>query len=324
MNGKSNTGIGTPMATDIDAAQTPTGVAATTPAGAGGTTPSAGGTTATAAAARPSFLRRILPHTGTIIAGLILLWLAVCAIAPNVIAPGSPLAVHPAHAFTPPSWGAPLGTDESGRDILTRIVHGARASLGIGLAATAIGITLGLLLGSLAGLGPRWLDFGTSRLLEVLFAFPGILLALLLIVIYGPGPGPATIAVGLATAPGYARLIRSRMIAVRRSEYVEALAVLGRSRRYRFVHSILPNVAASLFVLVTLGIGQSVVWASTLSYLGLGSQPPLPEWGAMLADGRTYITSAWWMTFFPGAIIVLTAASTTVLGRALRARGEGR
>jgi peptide/nickel transport system permease protein len=244
--------------------------------------------------------------------------LALAALAPGVLAPGDPLAIDPLSSFESPSFAHPFGTDESGRDIYTRVVHGTGASLLIGLAATAIGIGLALAFGLLAGFGPRWLDFGTTRVIEVLFAFPGLLFALLFIVVYGPGVVTSTIAVGLSTAPGYARIIRSQVIRVRTSPYLEAATVLGRGRTARIVRHVLPNVAGALFVLATLGIGQSIVWASSLSYLGLGAVPPAAEWGAMLSAGRTYIASFWWMTFFPGLFIVLSAAATTLLGRSLQ------
>jgi peptide/nickel transport system permease protein len=252
----------------------------------------------------------------------VIAFLAVAALAPFLLAPGDPLAIDPLDSFQSPSTAHVFGTDESGRDIFTRVVHGTGASLTIGLAATAIGLGLALVFGLLAGFGPRWLDFGTTRLLEVLFAFPGLLFALLFIVVYGPGVVTSTIAVGLSTAPGYARIIRSRVIQVRTSPYLEASVVLGRSARFRIARHVLPNVAGSLFVLATLGVGQSIVWASSLSYLGLGAVPPAAEWGAMLSAGRTYISSFWWMTFFPGLFIVLSAAATTVLGRSIQQRGR--
>lgn len=255
-----------------------------------------------------------------IVSIVVLALLVAAALVPGVLAPGDPLAIHPADAFQAPSIAHLFGTDESGRDILNRLVHGARASLLIGVSATAIGLVLATAFGLLAGLGPRWLDFGTTRFLEVLFAFPGLLFALLFIVVYGPGVVTSTIAVGLATAPGYARIIRSRARQVRRAPYLEAAIVDGRGWWWRLGHHVLPNVAGSLFVLATMGVGQSIVWASSLSYLGLGAVPPAPEWGAMLSAGRTYITSFWWMTFFPGAVIVLAAAATTVLGRSIARR----
>jgi peptide/nickel transport system permease protein len=260
------------------------------------------------------------PSAVEIISGLILALLALAACAPGVLAPGDPLAINPLTSFQAPSLQHWLGTDESGRDLFTRIVHGAAPSLLIGVLATVIGISLGALLGVAGGLGPRWVDAGSTRLVEVLFAFPGLLLALLFIAIAGPGPITSTVAVGLATAPGYARLIRSQVLRVRRSAYVESALVLGRGWWYRLGHHILPNVGGTLFVLATLGVGQSIVWASSLSYLGLGVSPPAAEWGAMLNSGRTYIGSFWWMTFFPGLAIVLSAASTTLLGRSLQNR----
>lgn len=260
------------------------------------------------------------PRAVEIAAVLILVFLAVAALAPRLLAPGDPLAIDPTSSFRPPSIEHPFGTDESGRDIFTRVVHGTGASLLIGLSATAIGVGLALVLGLLAGLGPRWVDWGTTRLLEVLFAFPGLLFALLFIVVYGPGVVSSTVAVGLSTAPGYARIIRSQVLVVRRAPYLEAATVLGRGPVQRVVRHLLPNVAGALFVLVTLGIGQSIVWAASLSYLGLGAVPPAAEWGAMLSAGRTYITSFWWMTFFPGLFIVLSAVATTLLGRSLEQR----
>lgn len=248
---------------------------------------------------------------------VILLLVVVAALAPGLLAPRDPLAIAPADAFQAPSLSHPFGTDDSGRDLLSRVVHGAGTSLLIGLAATFIGTALGILLGVAAGVGTRAVDTAVSRLLEVLFALPGLLLALVIIAFTGPGPIPATLAVGLATAPGYARIFRTQIRRVKSSEMVEAARVLGRSPLLVLTRHILPNALAPVLVLATLGVGQAVVWASSLSYLGLGSPPPAPEWGAMLEAGRTYLSVAWWMTVFPGLAIVATAASTTVLGRRL-------
>nr|WP_194309211.1 ABC transporter permease [Flaviflexus huanghaiensis] len=220
----------------------------------------------------------------------------------------------------PPSADHWFGTDESGRDTFRRVVHGTGDSLVIGVAATGIGLAIASLLGIGAALGPRWLDFTLSRFVEVLFALPGIVLALLLITVVGPGVTTSTIAVGLATAPGYARMIRTQTIAIANSGYVEADRALGRTRRQILARRIAPNLVVPLFVIATLGVGQGVVWAASLSYLGLGVAPPSPEWGAMMNAGRTYLTSsAWWMTLFPGVAIILTAVSTTVLSRSIAA-----
>ncbi|TQL47764.1 peptide/nickel transport system permease protein [Homoserinimonas aerilata] len=278
-------------------------------------------TGATPGVASASIARRAgTPTIGEIVSVVILLFLAVAAIMPSLLAPGDPLAISPVEAFQSPSLHHIFGTDESGRDVYTRVVHGAQSSLLIGVSATAIGMVLALLLGVLGGLGNRVVDFSVTRVNEVLFALPGLLLALVFIAITGPGIVTSTIAVGLSTAPGYARIIRSQIRAVRGSAYVEAATVLGRSPGAILFRHTLPNAVAPVFVLATLGVGQSIVWASSLSYLGLGAVPPAAEWGAMLSAGRTYINVAWWMTVFPGLFIVLTAASATALGRSIQAR----
>ncbi|QEE61460.1 ABC transporter permease [Salinibacterium sp. dk2585] len=257
---------------------------------------------------------------GEVVSLAVILLLAAAALVPQLLAPGDPLAISPTEAFQAPSWQHPFGTDESGRDVYTRVIHGAGQSLLIGLAATAIGIGLALVLGTLGAVGGRALDFATTRINEVLFALPGLLLALVFIAIVGPGVTTTTIAVGLSTAPGYARIIRSRILAVRRSGYVEAAVVLGHRPLTVLGRHILPNAVAPVFVLATLGVGQAIVWASSLSYLGLGVVPPAAEWGAMLSAGRPYISVAWWLTVFPGLAIVATAASATALGRSLQSR----
>ncbi|MCM6761473.1 ABC transporter permease [Rathayibacter sp. ZW T2_19] len=244
--------------------------------------------------------------------------LLLAAVAPGLLAPFDPLAIAPADAFSPPSATHPLGTDESGRDVLSRVIAGAGASLLIGVSATAIGLALGAVLGVIAAFGGRFVDGVIGRVLEVLFAFPALLLALLVIVVTGPGVVPATIAVGLSTAPGYARILRTQLLGIRDSGYVEAARVLGHGPARILLRHVLPNTFAPLAVLATLGVGQAIVWASALSYLGLGAEPPAPEWGAMLSAGRTYLASAWWLTVFPGLVIVLTTIATTVLGGRLR------
>lgn len=255
-----------------------------------------------------------------IAAGVLAVLLLTMVVAPQLIAPGDPLAIDPLAAFGSPSSAHWFGTDESGRDIFTRVVDGARDSLVIGLSATLIGLGLGAVLGTLAGTLGAAVDFTVNRFLEVLFAFPGLLLALLFILVFGPGPGSAIVAVGLSTAPGYARIIRAQLLRVRSAAFVEAATVQGLGRGRILTRHILPNTLAPLLVLGTLGIGQAIVWAAALSYLGLGAQPPAAEWGAMLSAGRTYITSAWWMSFFPGLFIVLTAVCATTLGRSLDRR----
>lgn len=266
-------------------------------------------------------LKALAARLPLLLSTTVLAFFVLAAIFPNLLAPYDPLAINPADAFSGPGPGHLLGTDESGRDIYSRIIHGARPSLLIGAAATAIGLGLALVLGTIAGFGGKWLDFGVGRILEVLFALPGLLLALVFIALAGPGVGTTVVAVGLTTAPGYARMIRAQIIALRTSPMVEAATVLGRTRSRILATHILPNALAPIAVLGTLGLGQAVVWAASLSFLGLGAPPPAPEWGAMLSAGRTYLALAWWMTFFPGLAIVLVAAASTVLSRAMKAAG---
>ncbi len=176
---------------------------------------------------------------------------------------------------------------------------------------------LAIVLGTLAAMAPRWLDGIILRVLEALYSSPSLLLALLIIAFTGPGVGPAIIAVGLSTAPGYARLVRSQIRTLKNSEMLEAATVLGRGTLLKVRNHLVPNALKPLLALVTLGVGQAVIWAAALSFLGLGTPPPAPEWGAMLSAGRTYVHLAWWMSLFPGLAIVVVAAGATLIGRAL-------
>ncbi|WP_448059852.1 ABC transporter permease [Cellulomonas hominis] len=260
--------------------------------------------------------RSTLGPTG-VAAAVVVLWMVVATCWPHLLASGDPNAIDPAAAFTRPGPGHWFGTDESGRDVYTRVVHGAGRSLGIGAAATAIGIGAGLVLGFLAGLGPRWLDAAVGRVVEVLFALPTLVLALLLVAVRGAGVGASVLAVGLATTPGYARILRSRVRTVARSGYVEAARLEGQHPARVVLRTVVPNTLWPLVSVATLGIGQAVVWVSALSFLGLGALPPSPQWGAMLNAGRVYLESAWWLTVFPGLAITVAAAALTVLGRHL-------
>lgn len=261
---------------------------------------------------------------GPILSGVFLLLLVVALLDPSLLAHYQPLVVDPARSLQAPSLSHPFGTDESGRDVFSRVIYGATPSLSIGLAATALGLVLAIVLGAAAGLGGRVVDAVISRVLEVLFAFPALLLALLFVTIFGASVTSLIVSVGIGSAPGYARMVRGQVIAVKNAPYVEASYVLGHSGWRVFRSTILPNAMRPLLVLGTLGIGQSIIWASSLSFLGLGAAPPAPEWGAMLADGREFIASAWWVELFPGAMIVLVTLATTSLGRFVQRRLEGR
>ncbi|GAA1490396.1 ABC transporter permease [Brachybacterium sacelli] len=251
-------------------------------------------------------------------AAAVVVLVLIAAVFPGLLAPQDPLEISLSESFDPPSAQHVFGTDQSGRDVYSRVVHGAGQSLAIGLGATAIGLVGALVLGLAGGLAGRFADAAVTRVIEVLYAFPGILLAMILIAVYGNSALTQMVAVGVATMPGYARMVRGQVLAVRGSLYVEAARALGHSPARILVRTLLPNAFRPLTVLITLGIGQAIVWAAALGFLGMGVQPPTAEWGAMLNAGRTYIQQAWWMDFFPGITIVLFTLSLTVLGRHLQ------
>jgi peptide/nickel transport system permease protein len=250
---------------------------------------------------------------------------AVAVAFPALVATNDPYALHLNAALHAPSFTWWFGTDESGRDLFSRVVYGTRESLLIGVGATAVSMLLAIVLGSIAALSGRFAAGAVNRVIEVLFAFPALLLALLLVAILGPSVGTQIFAVGIGTAPGYARIIRGQILSAKSSGYVEAAVALGHSRGRILRQHILPNALRPLVGIITLSIGQSIVWASSLSFLGLGVAPPSPEWGALLDSGRTYITQAWWLTVIPGLVIVALALAATTLGKYLQQaleRGE--
>jgi len=257
------------------------------------------------------------------LAALYMIVIAIAAIAPSLLTKGDPLEVNLGASLQSPSIEYPFGTDQSGRSVYTRVVYGARESVLIGLGATAVGLLIATGLGVAAGLGGKVVDGGINRLLEVLFSFPSLLLALLLVAIFGSGASTQILAVGIAAAPGYARMIRGQVLQVKTADYVIASRALGHKPSRTLVRNILPNAFRPLVVLATLGVGQAIVWASALSFLGLGVAPPAPEWGAMLDAGRDYIQTAWWLEFFPGAAIVAFTLAATCLGRYFQRRIEG-
>jgi peptide/nickel transport system permease protein len=266
---------------------------------------------------------RIRIRLGTAVPLLFVAGVAIAAVAPAVLTHRSPTAIDITHTLLPPSLSHPFGTDDAGRDLYTRVVYGARESLAIGLGATGLAMSVALLLGFIAGLAGGVVDVAINRVLEVAFAFPVLLLALLLISIYGPSVSTEIIAVGVGSAPGYARMVRGQVLNVREAPYVEAAAALGHRRWAVIRRHLFPNAMRPLIAMITLGIGQSIVWASGLAFLGLGVAPPSPEWGALLDSGREYITTQWWLEIMPGLVIVLLALSITSLGRTMQHRMEG-
>jgi peptide/nickel transport system permease protein len=244
----------------------------------------------------------------------------VCALFPGLIAPQNPDTSNLLASLQSPSAAHWFGTDNIGRDIFSRVVYGTRISLLIGIGATLVGALIGCAIGLVAGFVGGVVDSVLMRCIDVLLAFPGVLLALAIIAIYGPGTATLLVAIGIISIPGYARVIRAEVVATKSRPFVEAAVSTGATRRRLVLHHILPNALPPIIVLATVGIGFSLLAASSLSFLGLGPKPPSPEWGAILADGRNYLQSAWWIAVFPGVAILLTVASVNVLGQWLRER----
>jgi peptide/nickel transport system permease protein len=253
-------------------------------------------------------------------AGIVLTLLTLVAADPGLFTHASPTDTDPVNALLAPSAAHWFGTDELGRDLFTRVVYGARPSLLIGLGATVLAVLGGAVLGLAAALGGRAGDQVLMRLADVLLALPQLMLALLVITVLGTGTVNTTLAIALAFIPGYGRIVRAEALVVKRSGYIEAAIGLGLRRSVLIVRHILPNALGPLLVLATVGFGTAIISASGLSFLGLGAQPPSPEWGAMLSDGRNFLSTAWWLGLFPGAAITATVVAVNLVGRHAQAR----
>ncbi len=256
---------------------------------------------------------RIAP--GLVVAVVFAALFAIAAVVPQILTTTAPTAQDFTAALRPPSFEHWFGTDESGRDLYSRVVHGTRESLLIGIGAAGIALVAALVLGSLAALGDRFTSAIVNRGIEVVFAFPILLLALLLVSILGASAWTQVIAVGVSTAPGYARMVRGQILAAKNAGYVEAARALGHGRGRILTRHVLPNAVRPLVAVFTMAIGQSIVWASGLAFLGLGVAPPSSEWGALLDAGRAYILQAPWLTFVPGLVILVLALTATSLGK---------
>ena len=252
--------------------------------------------------------------SGLVITGIVL----VAAIFAPLIAPYNPVEQDFTLSLQPPSLAHPMGLDEFGRDIFSRVLYGARISLSVGAIAVAIGFFFGVPIGLLSGFYGGWFDAVIQRLIDALMALPGILLAILVVSILGIGLQNAMIAVGVSSIPVFARLMRSSVIAIKEEDYLEAARALGATQKRILWHHLLPNAFSPVLVQVSYQFASSILWAAGLSFLGLGAQPPTPEWGAMLASGRTYILSAPHVITLPGLAIMVTVLGLNLLGEGLR------
>jgi len=263
-------------------------------------------------------LRRLLRNnTAKLGFAIIVLNVLVAVFAP-VITPYDPERANLSEIVQPPSRGHPLGTDELGRDILTRIAYGSRISLTLGTISVGIALLGGLSLGVVGAYFGGWLDLIVMRFIDVILAFPPLLLAIVVVSILGPGIRNAMIAVGIALVPVYARLVRAEVLSNKAREFVVAARAIGASDLRIMARHILPNCMAPIIVQSTLNIATAILSAAALGYLGLGAQPPTPEWGTMLTKGRLYLRVAPHVTTFPGLAIVITVLGFNLFGDGLR------
>jgi len=250
-------------------------------------------------------------------AGIVLFFVLVAIFAP-LLAPFDPLEVVIPRRLLPPGGEHLFGTDDLGRDILSRIIFGARVSLVVGIVATAIGATVGVVLGILAGYFGKVLDSIIMRIIDVLLAFPGLLLALAIVTVLGSSTRNVIIAVAIFAVPGFARIVRGATLNVKKLEYIDAIRAVGANDfRIIFVH-ILPNILSPIVVQATLNVGGAIVTAAALSFLGVGTPPPIAEWGAMVDRGRNFIYQAPHMIYFPGLVIFLLVVGINMFGDGLR------
>jgi peptide/nickel transport system permease protein len=263
-------------------------------------------------------LRSILHNKGARVGLVVFTGFVAMAILSHWITPYDPNAQNAALGITPPSSAHPFGTDVFGRDILSRVIDASKLSLMIALAAVAISAIGGLTLGLLSGYFQGWLDAVLMRCMDVLLSFPGLVLALVLAAIMGPGLQSVIIAVGVAGIPTFARVSRSAVLSVRSNDYVAAARSIGCTSGAVIWRHVLPNTLAPIIVLTTLYIAFAVLTASALSFLGVGVRPPTAEWGAMTNEGRSILQVAWWVSTFPGLMIMLLVLSANLVGDALR------
>jgi peptide/nickel transport system permease protein len=268
-------------------------------------------------------IRRLRRSTTALVGAAIVVVLVLVAIFADVLAPTSPIASDQTRTFQRPSWDYPLGTDQLGRDMLSRIIHGSRISLAVGVSSVLLALFLGVPLGMIAGYYGGRVDTGVMRMMDLILAFPIYLLAIILMVIFTPTAGligtmKVAGSIAIVRIPIYARLVRGSVLSIKEKEYVEACRAIGvRDPSIIFRH-ILPNCLAPIIVTTTLGIATSIIVEATLSFLGLGTQPPTPSWGWDLKANISFIQANAWLSLFPGLAIFVTVLGFNLFGDGLR------
>jgi peptide/nickel transport system permease protein len=253
------------------------------------------------------------------VGALVVACMVVLAAVPGWIAPHSPTEQAPSVALQSPSSSHRFGTDNFGRDVFSRVVYGTRSALVVGLGAVAVGLGCATVLGALSAYAGGWIDATVQRIVDALMALPWLVIAMSVLALVGPGRNATLVVIGVLTAPGLSRVVRSSVLRLRERAFVEAARTIGCPPLRILWRHLLPNIAGELVVLASLGVGGAMLSESALSFLGFGVTPPAPSWGYMLGvEGRRFLTTAPWLAIFPGAAIALAVFAATVLGDALR------
>jgi len=263
-------------------------------------------------------LRRLFRNKLAIIGMVILGLFVFCALFAPWIAPYDPIAQDVTKRREPPSWEHPFGLDEVGRDLLSRVIYGARVSLYVGVASVSLAIIAGTLIGAVSGYAGGWIDNLVMRIMDIMLAFPSLLLAIAIVAILGPGLLNMLYAIAFVSIPAYARIVRASVLAAKEMDYTLAARAIGCSSSRILFRHIMPNCLTPIIVQGTLGIATAILDAAGLSFLGLGAQPPTPEWGAMLGQGRGSVFTAPHVVIFPGLAIMLSVLGFNLLGDGLR------
>ncbi|MDQ0273652.1 peptide/nickel transport system permease protein [Cytobacillus purgationiresistens] len=265
-----------------------------------------------------SFYKKLAKNKAAMVGAFIVIVFSLLAIFAPLLAPYDPTEMQLSKKLETPSSEHWLGTDDKGRDILSRLLYGSRISLTVGILSTLLGALTGIILGVVAGYYGRWVDSLIMRICDVLLAFPGILLALAIVSVLGASTTNVIIAVAFYAIPTFARIVRGSTLTVKKLEYIDAIKAMGARDTRIIIKHILPNVLSPIIVQSTLYIASAIITASALSFLGMGTKPPTPEWGTMLAQGRSYVAQAPHITLFPGLVILLVVVGFNLFGDGLR------
>ncbi|WP_170785567.1 ABC transporter permease subunit [Ruegeria lacuscaerulensis] len=277
---------------------------------------------------RPSALREFWfyfsENRGAVIGLYVFMAFVICAAFAPLLAPYDPTEQFRDHILQPPawqeggSWAFPLGTDPLGRDMLSRLIMGSRYSFFVGIVVVCVAVTGGVIIGLLSGFAPKWVDTLIMRVMDIILSFPSLLLALVLVAILGPSLTNAMIAIAIVFQPHYVRLTRASVLSERQKDYVTSARVAGAGKARLMFKTVLPNCLAPIIVQAALSFSTAILDAAALGFLGMGAQPPTPEWGTMLAEAREFILRAWWVVTFPGLAILVTVLAINLMGDGLR------